>query len=272
MEANGAFELWGRTLRVNAGLRYAKTEHEMEGFIRIPSTPPAATNLFGLRKEDYGRNTIDGEYSESAAVAEPRLQRERLAGDPLLGVPSNDPPQSRATCNRSPRSAPPAWCRRAIPTSIPTSADQLDGGLEWYFSEGSVLGGNLFYKEITGFVTRRNIPQPFRNAGIPLDTITDPTILALLPNGLDTVLLFNTPVNIEAVTYLKGAEVLYQQRLDKLLQGLGRHAELHAPGLRAAKPSSAWRRTTTTPLPIMNRTSLRYGCRITIATTMSSAS
>ncbi len=41
--------LWGRTLRVNAGLRYVKTEHEMKGFICTGSTPPAAGNLFGLR-------------------------------------------------------------------------------------------------------------------------------------------------------------------------------------------------------------------------------
>ena len=107
------------------------------------------------------------------------------------------------------------------PNLDPYLADQLDGGLEWYFSEGSVLGGTLFYKEITGFVVRQNVPQPFRNAGIALDTITDPTILALLPNGLDTILLFNTPVNIEATTYLKGLELLYQQRLDFLLDGLG---------------------------------------------------
>ncbi|MBL8267731.1 TonB-dependent receptor, partial [Steroidobacter sp.] len=65
VEANAALPLWGRTLRVNAGVRYVKTEHEMQGFIRVPSTPPAAGNLFGLRAEDYGRNTIDGEYSET---------------------------------------------------------------------------------------------------------------------------------------------------------------------------------------------------------------
>jgi TonB-dependent receptor len=220
VEANGEFELWDRTLRVNAGLRYARTEHEMEGFIRIPSTPPAASNLFGLRKEDYGRNTIDGKYSETL----PSLNLAYNVSDSLVTRFS----VSRAMTRPNPGDLQPftsistaGVVSQGNPDLDPYISDQLDGGLEWYFSEGSVLGGNLFYKEITGFVTRRNIPQPFRNAGIPLDTITDPTILALLPNGLDTVLLFNTPVNIEAVTYLKGAEVLYQQRLDKLLPGLG---------------------------------------------------
>jgi iron complex outermembrane recepter protein len=107
------------------------------------------------------------------------------------------------------------------PDLDPYISDQLDAGLEWHFAEGAVLGGNVFYKEITGFVQRRNIPQAFRNSGIPLDTITDPTLLSLLPQGLDTIVLFNTPVNIEDTTYLKGAELLYQQRLDMLLDGLG---------------------------------------------------
>jgi TonB-dependent receptor len=220
IEANTAFDLWGRTLRLNAGVRYVKTEHEMSGFIRVPSTPPAATNLFGLRAEDYGRNTIDGEYSKAL----PSLNVAYNLSESVLGRFSI----SRALTRPNPGDLQPftsistaGVVSQGNPNLDPYISDQLDGGLEWYFSEGAVMGGNLFYKEITGFVQRQNIPQPFRNAGVPLDTITDPTILALLPNGLDTVLLFNTPVNIEATTYLKGLELLYQQRLDNLLQGSG---------------------------------------------------
>nr|WP_298723462.1 TonB-dependent receptor [uncultured Steroidobacter sp.] len=220
IEANTALDLWGRTLRVNAGVRYVQTEHEMAGFIRVPSTPPAANNLFGLRKQDYGRNVIDGDYSEVL----PSLNLAYDIGDSVLARFS----LSRALTRPNPADLQPftsistaGVVSQGNPNLDPYISDQLDGGLEWYFSEGAVLGGNLFYKEITGFVQRRNIPQPFRNAGIALDTITDPTILALLPNGLDTILLFNTPVNIEATTYLKGLELLYQQRLDNLLEGSG---------------------------------------------------
>lgn len=220
IEANAAFELWDRTLRVNAGVRYVKTEHEMQGFIRVPTTPPAAGNLFGLRKEDYGRNVIEGEYSETL----PSLNLAYEVSDTVLTRFS----VSKAMTRPNPGDLQPftsistaGVVSQGNPNLDPYLADQLDGGIEWYFQEGAVLGGNLFYKEITGFVTRQNVPQPFRNAGIPLDTITDPTILALLPEGLDTILLFNTPVNIAATTYLKGAELLYQQRLDRLLPGLG---------------------------------------------------
>ncbi|MET0536004.1 MAG: TonB-dependent receptor, partial [Steroidobacter sp.] len=220
VEANAAFDVFGRNLRVNAGLRYTKTEHDLVGFIRVPTTPPAANNLFGLREAQYGRNTIKGEYSETLPsvnlaydVSSDLIARFSVSQAMTRPNPSDLQPFTSISTS--------GVVSQGNPNLDPYLADQLDGGLEWYFAEGSVLGGNLFYKEITGFVTRRNVPQPFRNAGIALDTITDPTILALLPNGLDTILLFNTPVNIEATTYLKGLELLYQQRLDFLLEGLG---------------------------------------------------
>jgi iron complex outermembrane receptor protein len=220
VEGNAAIDLWGRALRINAGVRYIKTEQDMVGFIRIPSTPPAAGNLFGLRAEDYGRTSTDGGYSDTL----PSLNLAYDFSDKLLLRFS----ASQALTRPNPGDLQPfvgintsGVVSQGNPNLDPYVSDQLDGGVEWYFSEGAVLGGTLFYKEITGFVERRNAQQPFRNAGIPLDTITDPTILALLPNGLDTLLLFNTPVNLEATTYLKGIELLYQQRLDWLLNGLG---------------------------------------------------
>jgi iron complex outermembrane receptor protein len=212
--------VWDRQLRVNAGLRYTKTEHDMAGFIRIPSTPAAAGNLFGLREGVFGRNLIEGEYSET-------LPSLNLAYDLKADLIARFS-VSQAMTRPNPADLQPfttistaGVVRQGNPDLDPYLADQLDGGLEWYFAEGSLLGGNLFYKEVTGFVQRSNVPQPFRNAGVPLDTITDPTIIALLPNGLDTILLFNTPVNVPWTLYLKGVELLYQQRLDFLLEGLG---------------------------------------------------
>jgi iron complex outermembrane receptor protein len=220
VEANGAFDLWGRTLRANLGLRYVQTEHEMVGFTRTSAPPPAAANLFGLRQEDYGRNTIEGDYSEML----PSLNLSYDISDSVLARFA----LSRALTRPNPGDLQPftsvstaGVVTQGNPNLDPYISDQLDGGLEWYFAEGAVLGGNLFYKEITGFVQRENIRLPFRNAGIPLDTITDPTIQALLPQGLDTELVFNTPVNRDSTTYLKGVELLYQQRLDSLLQGSG---------------------------------------------------
>lgn len=220
IEGNYALDLWGRELRMNAGLRYAQTDQDLTGFIRLPSTPAAATNLFGLRPDDFGRNTIKGDYSEVL----PSLNLSYDLSESLVGRFA----LSRAMTRPSPSDIQPftslstdAVVTQGNPNLEPYLSDQVDLGVEWYFDEGAVLGGNYFYKEITGFVERQRVPRPFRNAGIPLDTITDPTFLAAIPQGLDTVLLFNTPVNIDAVTYLRGAEFLYQQNLDMLLEGMG---------------------------------------------------
>ncbi len=221
VEANAAFDLGGHTLRANVGVRYVETSQEMIGFLQTPNTPPAADNLLGLRADDYARNTIEGEYDEIL----PSLNLAYDISENLIARFA----ASRAMTRPNPADIQPftsistdGVVTQGNPNLDPYLSDQLDGGLEWYFTEGAVVGGNLFYKEISGFVQRQRIEQPFRNAGIPLDTIIDPTFRALVEvNGLDTMLLFNTPINLPDKTYLKGVELLYQQRLDMLLQGLG---------------------------------------------------
>ncbi len=220
IEGNLALDIFARELRINAGVRYVKTDQDLIGFIRTANTPPAATNFFGLRPEHFGRNTISGDYSEVL----PSLNLSYDISEDVLGRLS----LSKALTRPSPADIQPftslstaGVVTQGNPDLDPYLSNQVDLGIEWYFEKGAVLGGNLFYKEITGFVQRQNVPKPFKNAAIPLDTITDPTFKALLPQGLDTVLLFNTPVNLDAVTYLRGAEFLYQQHLDMILQGLG---------------------------------------------------
>ena len=94
------------------------------------------------------------------------------------------------------------------PDLEPYFAEQIDLGLEWYFSEGAVLAGNFFQKNISGFTQRTNTLRPFSESGIPLEGITDPTLIALLPQGLNTILLFNQAQNIPGLTKIQGLELL----------------------------------------------------------------
>jgi TonB-dependent receptor len=220
LEGNWAFDLGGHSLRLNAGARHINTKQEMLGFIRTADTPPAAGNLFGLREDVFGRNKTEGEYSKwlpslNATFSITDNLTARFAASRSMTRPNPGDLQPFTSISTA------GVVSTGNPNLDPYFSDNLDGGLEWYFAPGAVIGGTVFYKEITGFVVRRNVPQPFRNAGIPLDTITDPTFLALIPQGLDTVLLFNQPVNLPDKTYLAGEELLYQQRLDMITQGLG---------------------------------------------------
>ena len=86
----------------------------------------------------------------------------------------------------------------------------------------AVLAVNRFQKNIKGFTQRTNTLRPFsRSRALPIEGITDPTLLALLPQGYNTILLFNQAQNIPGLTKITGYELLYQQRLDFLLNGLG---------------------------------------------------
>jgi iron complex outermembrane receptor protein len=229
VELNKKTELGGHGVRFNTGIRWVKTEQDLTGFVQTATTPrppPGASQaqvipfLFDIREDAYGKNTISGKYD----VALPSFNlafdfTEKLVG--RLGL-------AKTMTRPSPQDTMPFV---SLSTSgvvsvgnsdlQPYFSEQADLGVEWYFQEGAVLAANYFQKNIDGFTQRTNSLRPFREAGIPLDGITDPTSLALLPQGLDTLLLFNQAQNIPGITKIQGAELFYQQRLDFLLNGLG---------------------------------------------------
>lgn len=88
----------------------------------------------------------------------------------------------------------------------PTEAWNYDLSFEWYFGKVGSLSISGFVKDIKGIVNGGAIVRPFKT-----------------PGGVNTDILFNTPVNSDGGT-LKGLEVAYQQAYDFLpsvLSGLG---------------------------------------------------
>jgi iron complex outermembrane receptor protein len=53
------------------------------------------------------------------------------------------------------------------PLLEPIRANTADLGLEWYFSEGSLLSVAFFYKDIETYIQRITGDEPFRNLGVP---------------------------------------------------------------------------------------------------------
>ena len=225
LEFSRKSELAGHGLRFNTGLRWVKTEQDLTGFVQTAATPmapttPAINLLWNIREDDYAPNTTSGKYDEVL----PSFNLAFDFTDKLIGRMG----LAKTMTRPSPGDMMPfvslstaGVVSAGNPDLEPYFSKQIDLGLEWYFQEGAVLAANLFQKNIDGFTQRSNTLRPFRDAGIPLDGITDPTILALLPQGLDTILLFNQARNIPGITKIKGVELFYQQRLDFLLDGLG---------------------------------------------------
>jgi TonB-dependent receptor len=88
----------------------------------------------------------------------------------------------------------------------PVESWNYDLSFEWYFDNVGSLTFSGFVKDIKGIVNSGAIVRPFKT-----------------PKGVNTDILFNTPVNSDGGT-LKGVEVAYQQTYDFLpgfLSGLG---------------------------------------------------
>jgi iron complex outermembrane recepter protein len=224
-EFNKISEVFGRRFSFNAGLRYVKTAQDLTGFVQTAATPmgpatPAIDLLWNIREDDYAKNTTTGGYSDAL----PSLNMAYNFTDALVGrlgaaktVTRPNPGDLMPFVSLSTSGVVSA----GNPDLEPYFSNQVDLGLEWYFDEGAVLAGNFFQKNIKGFTQRTNTLRPFSEAGIPIEGITDPTLLALLPQGYNTILLFNQAQNIPGLTKIQGFELLYQQRLDFLLNGLG---------------------------------------------------
>lgn len=83
---------------------------------------------------------------------------------------------------------------RGNPDLKPYEADQYDIGLEWYFGEGSFLGGGVFKKDIASYVVRSTWSETRTIAGIEQPV----------------VIRFDGPVNL-GDTGTEGIELVYQQ-------------------------------------------------------------
>jgi TonB-dependent receptor len=225
LEFNKISEVFSRRFSINAGIRWVKTDQDLSGFVQTAATPmgpatPAIDLLWNIREDDYAKNATSGGYSDAL----PSFNIAYNFTDNLVGrlgaaktITRPNPGDIMPFVSLSTSGVVSA----GNPDLEPYFSDQYDLGLEWYFQEGAVLAVNRFQKNIKGFTQRTNTLRPFSEAGIPIEGITDPTLLALLPQGYNTILLFNQAQNIPGLTKITGYELLYQQRLDFLLNGLG---------------------------------------------------
>ena len=93
------------------------------------------------------------------------------------------------------------------PLLDPTRANTYDLGLEWYFDEGALLSGAIFYKDIATFVQTVVEEKPFNTSGLPLSLLAGNPAL----NGSE-LFAFTQPINTDGGP-LKGFELNYQQPL-----------------------------------------------------------
>jgi TonB-dependent receptor len=209
-ETNVHQEIFGRELRVNAGLRYFHTDQFVAG--------PTTTASGGLVDVSF-RSSYDG-FLPSANLSYDATDHLKLrasasrsitradANSLLPGLTFSDPSAQIATSGN--------------PDLSPYTSDNYDLGGEYYTGGSGYVGVAYFHKRIRGFTTTTQTVQPFSSLGIDYAnlTVTQQQALNLRggPDGASVVV--NRPINLNTLI-IKGVEVTWSQPLDFAVKGLG---------------------------------------------------
>ena len=182
---------WGIPVRGDVGVRYVETDMTSQGY-----TPSGSQVLLVEAGNDYSdvlpSLNLVFEFSPDLLM---RFGAAKVVTRPALG--SVTPGGSiNLVGNLSVNSGNPLL--------DPTRAKTYDLGLEWYFQEGALLSGAIFYKDIETFVQTVVEQMPFNQSGLPLDLLAGTTLTG------NEVFQFSHPVNTEGGP-LKGFEINYQQ-------------------------------------------------------------
>lgn len=194
--------LWERELRINVGVRYARTDVEIDNFTQVTEN--------GVRS--WVPKHSEGRYSNVL----PSLSAAYDLRDDLIVRASLGRTITRAglAIIAGNTSIPNAFEANAVsgnPNLKPQLSDQVDLTAEWYFQRGSLLSGGLFHKRMKDLTQSVRTTVPFSSLGLP-DT-------ALGPNLWDPALGRpnpDLPINLSSFVNaseqkVSGLELAYQQ-------------------------------------------------------------
>lgn len=210
VEGNGKFDLWGRDLRVNGGVRHAYTDQTVAG----PSNLGGQLQYVNL-KHAYGYYLPSFNLAYNAAddiVLRLAASRSMTRPDPSAMVPDtnfSDPSAETAT--------------QGNPKLAPYLATNLDFGGEWYTGNEGYVGLDLFGKRITGFTVNGVNLIPFTQLGVPFADLTPQQQAAIMQRGGPNAAMVQVQqqVNANGTLFIKGAEATWVQPLDFIYKGLG---------------------------------------------------
>jgi iron complex outermembrane receptor protein len=186
----GSFNMdWGIPVRGDIGVRYVKTEMTSQGY-STTSQPVTAGNDYS---DVLPSLNLVGEITPDLLL---RFGAAKVMTRPALGSVTPGISNISLVGNLGVSSG--------NPTLDPIRAKTYDLGLEWYFQEGGLLSGAIFYKDIESFVQTVVENKPFVESGLPLSLLAGTTLTG------NEVFAFTQPVNT-AGGPLKGFEINYQQ-------------------------------------------------------------
>jgi iron complex outermembrane recepter protein len=189
---------WGIPVRGDIGVRYVETQQTSQGYV------PATVTTLAVAENEYSDTlpslNLVAELTPDLLL---RFGAAKVMTRPALG---------QVTPGGAINLVGNLTVNTGNPLLKPTRAKTYDLGLEWYFTEGSLLSGAVFYKDIDTFVQTLVTPTVFNESGLPLSLLAGTTL-----TGTE-VFNFTRPVNTEGGP-LEGFELNYQQQF-KFLPGI----------------------------------------------------
>lgn len=155
-------DLGSMPLAVNVGVRIEDTEYTSSGASRtVTSAKPNGAGQNIITVSPVVPVSFKGHYTDILPSFNARLNVTddfivRLAASRVMTRPTLSDLSPRQTIQTNPGNE---TIRRGNPDLQPFRATQIEGGLEWYFGEMSLLSAAAFYKNIDSFVTLVTTPQ-----------------------------------------------------------------------------------------------------------------
>jgi iron complex outermembrane receptor protein len=199
VQGDFSFDLGGRTLRGNVGVRYVETNLTSTGYAYQTGGPVQVTVDADYSDVLPSFNLVY-DISNSLLV---RLAGAKVMTRPDLGTLSPGAAVSVSGNNRT--------VTAGNPFIDPFRAKSYDAAIEWYFAPESLLSFAYFFKDITSFVTnvRSDIPFTGNPLGIP-DSVATAACGTTVGCNASALWAFTQPTNTTGGE-VKGFEISYQQ-------------------------------------------------------------
>jgi len=155
-------DLGSMPLAVNVGVRIEDTDYTSSGASRtVTSAKPNGAGQNIITVSPVVPVSFKGHYTDILPSFNARLNATddlifRLAASRVMTRPTLSDLSPRQTIQTNPGNE---TIRRGNPDLQPFRATQVEGGVEWYFGEMSLLSAAAFYKNIDSFVTLVTTPQ-----------------------------------------------------------------------------------------------------------------
>ncbi|MDR6675075.1 TonB-dependent receptor [Xanthomonas sp. 1678] len=210
VETNAETDVWNRSLRFNAGVRYVTTDQTISGPVTI-----GGVRRYQVLDSDY--KELLPSFNVAWDVADNVVLR--LSGSRTLTRP--DPSAMLPNTNFSDPSAQTAT--QGNSNLAPYLSTNVDIGGEWYTGGEGFVGLTVFDKRIDGFTVNGVRRIPFLDLGVAYADLTATQQAAIDQRGGPNAATVDvqTQVNADGTLNIRGLEAIWVQPLDRLFDGLG---------------------------------------------------